>query len=180
MLARLSKREKVAVSCALLALLLFVLLQLFLFPLLEKRGRLQGAISSREKQLAEMVELEQRYQDFSRKNQSLAKLLEQRDKGFSLFSFVESSAADSGVKGNIAYMKPAEISDNELLEQSFVEMKLQAISIVQLVSFLEKIESPRQVVGIRRVSIQENSKAEGTLDVTVQIVSVDAIVEQGS
>ncbi|GBE11851.1 hypothetical protein BMS3Abin13_00127 [bacterium BMS3Abin13] len=51
-------------------------------------------------------------------------------------------------------------------------MKLQAVSLQQLVDFLRLVESPENVVAIKRIAIQQNTKEESTLDVIMQVVSL--------
>lgn len=170
---QLSSREKIAVSIGGTSVVLFLLLQLFVFPMVESREKLQKSVMTHEQHLLEMQELQQQYAAFSKKNDSIAKVLEKRPAGFNLFAFLEKNAAESEVKEQIAYMKPSAVTENEFLQQSMVEMKLQAISIKQLVAFLERTESPQNLVGIKRLSIQENRKELGTLDATLQIISVD-------
>lgn len=170
---QLNKREKLAVSIAGIGLLLFVVLQFMVFPLADKRAKLTAGLAARKKALAEMRIMQERYRELSKQSGSLVSLLAKRDAGFSLFSFLEKNAADSEVKEHIAYMKPSESTGNEQFKQSLVEMKLQAISLKQLVEFLEKTESPENLVGINKITIQENNKEDATLDVTLQLVSVD-------
>jgi general secretion pathway protein M len=73
-------------------------------------------------------------------------------------------------------MKPSEASGNGLYAQSLVDMKLQAVSLGQLVRFLERVESPAHLVGIDKITIQENAREKGLLDVTLQLVSIDRVV----
>ena len=70
-------------------------------------------------------------------------------------------------------MKPSETADEGPFKEVLVEMKLQAISLKQLVDFLNFVESPKNVVALKRISIQENKKEEATLDVILQVVSLD-------
>jgi general secretion pathway protein M len=56
-------------------------------------------------------------------------------------------------------------------------MKLQEIGLKQLVDFLQRIESPENVVSIKRISVQESGKQENSLDVIMQIVT---FVDNGS
>jgi general secretion pathway protein M len=170
---RLNKREKIAVSVGGGCLLLFVVLQFLVFPLAEKRSKLIAGATTRQKSVDDMRVMQERYQALSMQSGSIVALLAQRDVNFSLFSFLEKNADDSNVKENIAYMKPSESTENEQFKQSLVEMKLEAISLKQLVSFLEKIESPENLVAVDRISIQENTKEAATLDVTMQLVSID-------
>lgn len=173
---QLGKRDKIALAIGTSSLLIFLFLQFFLFPLMEKREKLANGIEKHEKSVVVMREMQKRYGELSAKNVGIAGMLEERAAGFSLFSFLEKGAANSKVKGNIAYMKPSEDSGNELLEQSQVEMKLQAISLQQLVVFLQEVESIENLVALQRISIQENKKEKEALDVTLQVISVDEVV----
>ncbi len=173
---QLNKREKIAVGLGGISLLLFVVLQFLVFPLADKRARLVKGLALREKEVVEMRVMQGRYREISKQSGSLTSLLAQREASFSLFSFLEKNAADSQVKEQIAYMKPSESPKNELFKQSRVEMKLQAISLKQLVDFLKKTESTENLVGIDKITIQQNSKESATLDVTLNMVSVDQVV----
>lgn len=172
---QLNQREKMAVGLAGAALLLFVVLQFLVFPLTEKRTRLTKGLAAKEKAVVDMRAMQERYKVLSSQSGSIAAMLTKRDEGFSLFSFLEQSAADSAVKDRIDHMKPSDSPEGELFQQSRVEMKLQAISLRQLVEFLEKVESPENLVGIDKITIQENGKEKATLDVTLQLVSIDKV-----
>ena len=173
---QLNKREKIAVFFGGISLLLFVVLQFLVFPLVDKRARLVKGLALREKEVAEMRVMQGRYRELSKQSGSLNSLLAQREASFSLFSFLEKNAAESQVKEQIVYMKPSESPKNELFKQSLVEMKLQAISLKQLVDFLKKTESIENLVGVDKITIQQNSKESATLDVTLNMVSVDQVV----
>lgn len=170
---QLNNREKIAVSIGGISLLLFVVLQFVFFPLAEKRAKLIKGLASREKAGAEMQIMQEQYRQLSKQSSSVVALLAKREAGFSLFSFLEKNADESTVKDHIAYMKPSASTKNELFNQTLVEMKLQAVSLKQLVEFLEKTEAPEYLVGIDKITIQENTKEKGSLDVTLHIVSVD-------
>ena len=170
---QLNKREKMVVTIGGLSLFLFIVLQFVVFPLADKRAKLVKDLALRGKEVVEMRNMQKRYQELSKQSGSLTALLAKRDAGFSLFSFLEKNAADSQVKEHIVYMKPSEARKNELFKQSLVEMKLQAISLKQLVEFLEKTESIENLVGVDNITIQENTREAAMLDVTLKLVSID-------
>ena len=172
---QLNQREKIAVAVGGAALLVFVLLQFVVFPLVDGRAKLNKRLATREKAVAEMRLFQERFQKLSSKSGALVSSLANREPGFSLFSFLEQSAADSDVKEQIAYMKPSETTESEQFKQSQVEMKLQAVSLEKLVQFLEQVESPERLVGVDKLTIQDNTKEAGTLDVTLLMVSVDQV-----
>lgn len=172
---QLSEREKIAVGIGGACLLLFVGLQFMVFPFMDNRSRLSMSLAAGEKALIDMRLMQQRYGELNQQSDSLAAILVQRDQGFSLFSFLDKNATDSQVKEHIAYMRPSESAANELYRQSLVEMKLQAVSLSQLVRFLELTESPEHLVGIDRITVQENTQEDATLDVTLRMVSIDQV-----
>jgi len=154
-------------------LLLFLIFQFAIFPLLDNRERLRQGITAREKALVEMKELQAQYRQLNSKANTLLDQLGGRQNDFSLFSFLEQMAAKSDVKKNISYMKPSETADEGPFKEVLVEMKLQEVSLKQLVDFLALVESPENVVAVRRISIQENKKESATLDVILQVLSLD-------
>ncbi len=172
---QLNQREKIAVGIAGSALLLFAVLQFLVFPLMDKRTRLVKGLAVKEKAIREMRSMQERFRALSSQSGSIAETLARREEGFSLFSFLEQSADDSAVKDQIAHMRPSESPEGELFQQSRVEMKLQAVSLRQLVEFVETVESPEHLVGIDKITIQENGKEQGTLDATLQLVSIDKV-----
>lgn len=170
---KITKRDRYVLACGAAFVILFLFFQFGIFPLMDGRDQLRKNIVAREKGLVEMKELQARYRDLHGKANSLQDQLAVRDVNFSLFSFLEQMAAKTQVKESIAYMKPSATADEGPFKEVLVEMKLQAISLKKLVDFLELVESPEKVVALKRISIQENKKEEGTLDVILQVVSLD-------
>ena len=174
----LTQKDRRALVVGISALALFLLVQFVLFPLLDKRKRLNRGISIRQKGLIEMQEMQSRYKQLSLQSNTLEQRVSKRSGEFGLFSFLEKMAAEAEVKENIAYMKPSDATGDGVLQQSMVEMKLKAINLKQLVALLERIESPEKIVELKRISIQENKKQEGTLDVIMQVISL-VLAENG-
>ena len=50
-------------------------------------------------------------------------------------------------------------------------MKIEDIGLAPLTKYLELIESEPNVVSVRRLSIQQNDKVKGQLDVILQVVT---------
>lgn len=169
---QLGRRDKTALIAGSIAVLLFLLIQFVVLPFFEQRKRLHQGIVRREAGLREMEQLRQQYRELRHRADEVAAMLAGRSPDFSLFSFLEKMAAETAIKDRIAYMKPSEQTEKGQYRESLVEMKLQAVSLQQLVDFLEKIESPDNLVTIRRLSIQENKKEEAALDATMQVFTV--------
>lgn len=168
---RMAKREKLMVM-GLAAVVCSLLLFNFLFsPLLEKRQRLQASLVKKEQQLVEIRKLQQEYQSLSHQSGDIQERLAQRPKTFTLFSFIEQQAAAAKIKQQISYLKPSEVEGEGPLHESRVDMKLQRITLADLVNFLKGVESTKDVVFINRISIQEHGKDAGYLNTVIQIIT---------
>jgi len=168
----LSSKDRRALGFGVGALVLFVLFQFVFFPLLDKRKRLEKGISAKEKGLVEMRSMQSRFLQLNRQSNTLEERLSKRAQNFGLFAFLENKAAEAKVKENIDYMKPSEVAGEGILQQNMVEMKLKAVHLKEFVAFLERIESPQNLVELKRISIQENKKQEGSLDIIMQVISL--------
>lgn len=168
---KLAKREKFLVSFAACSIGLFLLLQLLIFPFFEEKKRVQRGIKAREEGLEEIVRLRAEYQVHKKGFQGIKQILARRKKGFTLFSFLEKAAGETELKGQVKYMKPSDSQGTGPYKESMVEMKLEGITLNQLVGYLYRIESPENIVSIKRISIQENKKESGYLDTILQVLT---------
>jgi general secretion pathway protein M len=166
-----ARREKYFISAAAVFIGIFCLFQFLVFPFFETRRKFQRGINAKEDGLQEIVRLSSEYNRYRRSSQGIQQVITNRRKGFTLFSFLESKAGDAGVKAYIKYMKPSISTEAGPYQESMVEMKLEEITLSQLIGYLYRIESPDNVVSIKRVSIKKNKKKPGYLDTILQIVT---------
>lgn len=168
---KLAKREKYYVGIAVCAFVLFLLLQFLIFPFFDKRERLQNGVIAKEKALKEIMMLSAEYQAYKGDSQAIQQQLARRKGGFTLFAFLEGAAGEAGVKENIEYMKPSSAKGTGPYKESMVEMKLDAITLNQLTQYLHRIESPEDLIIIKRISIKQNNKEAGYLDAVLQALT---------
>ena len=168
---RMAKREQ-TMTGALMALVAALLLFSFVFsPLLESRQRLQKSLVKKQMELQEIRTLQKEYQSLQQRSGDIQQRLTKRPVDFSLFSFIEQQATSTGIKQQINYLKPSNVTSEGSLNESRVDMKLQQITLENLVNFLKKVESPENVVSVSRISIQEHGKKQGFLNAVIQIVT---------
>lgn len=165
----LQRREKLAVAIAGAALIIFLVLQLFIFPTIGRRDRLHQEIISKTEALQDIRASKTEYQSLSRNSKDIDARIKKRAKTFTLFSFIDQLAGKSGIKGNIASMKPSTANiKNSSFKLSSVEMKLNSLTMEQLTTFLHGLEDPKNVVWIKRISISKADKNEGLLNTVLQ------------
>ena len=172
MLRKLSKREKYSIYAVSAALVIFVFFQFICFPAMDRRDRLKSAFKAKIQMLEDMQKLKAEYRGLGERAKLLKAQFLKREKGFTLFSFLDKLASDVGVKNNIVYMKPSHnVQKNRSIKVSSVEMKIQAIGLSKLADYLYKAETSQNMIIIRRASLTKKGKTG--IDAVLQIEAME-------
>lgn len=170
-LNKLEKREKQIVTAGLVFLVCFAVFHFLVSPLLQSRQQTQKALLHKKEDIQKISQLQTEYYKLQNQAVNIEERLQKRSPSFSLFSFIEEKATKAKVKQHINSMTPSTSDGEGALQESRVDLKLERISLQQLVDFLKEIESAKDVVVIKRISIQENSREDGALDAVMQIIT---------
>lgn len=136
---------------------------------------MEDELAARKKALMEMTALKNEFDLLKRSSALSEQSILQRDKKFTLFSFLDQLAGTSGIKENISYMKPTTSKNQEAgLQKTIVEMKLQDITLNQLTSYLHGIETSKNMVFVKRLSISKKGKQDGFITVVLQAETVES------
>ncbi len=127
---------------------------------------LDRRIARKTEELEEVLTLQRQYTRLKEKAEILEDMVHSTP-GFSLLSFLENLATQNRIKTQIAYMKPLTTPGNETYKESSVEMKLESITLQQLVNYLYQVERSSQPIRIKRLNIAKK-KEKAYLDVTLQ------------
>lgn len=169
MIKKLSRRERNLIYGAGCVIFLFIFVQLIIFPTVDKRQHLRRALQVKTKMLEEMVALKAEYDALSTEADLSKVRFEKREKGFTLFSFLDRLSGEAGIKNNITYMKPStSVQKNSPYKISLVEMKIQGLTLEQLTVYLHMIETSDNIVKVKRLSISKKQKEEGFIDAVLQ------------
>ena len=168
---RLAAREKKLIWAGTGCVIIFLVLQFLVFPFFESKKRMERGLKARESGLAEITRLSAEYKTYQEASQGIGEALAKRKEGFTLFSFLDDAAGKAQIKPHIKYMKPSTPVSTGPFKESMVEMKLEALTLQQLVGYLYLIESPTDLVSIKRLSVKENKKEKGYLDAVVQVLT---------
>ena len=169
----LNSREKMVLGGGVAFVLGFLVLQLVILPFIDARSNLQKSIIRKEQELVDIKHLQQEHLALKKEEGSIQARIHQRGGGFTLFTFLDRQADKAKVKKQIQYMKPSTSEGDDVLDETMVEMKLQQVTLEALVNFLRLVESEKNVVFIRRLSIQESGDKQGYLDSIMQIVTFE-------
>ena len=169
-----NKRERYAIMVAAGVIGIFLILTFIVEPFLSKTDQLKKSLHDKAVMLEQMRQLQSEYGMLSQKAEVSKALFSRRQKGFKLFSFLDQLAGEAGIKDHISYMKPStKVEKNSPYKISRVEMKLDAITLKQLTTYLYGVETSKNMVNIKRISISKKDKKQELLTAVLQVETVD-------
>ncbi len=172
---QLTQRQKYTVVAVLVLVAAALLFQYALLPYFDARQKVRVAIDKGEKNLRELATLNVEYGILRQRSEEIRRGIERRPPGFALFSYLEKRAGDAGVKPNIKSMSPLQSTMEGAYAESAVEMKLDKLTMKQLTDFLYLVESPEDLVRIRKMSVGKMKESPEYLGVLIQVFTYQPI-----
>jgi general secretion pathway protein M len=170
MLKQLNSREKLVIGLGVAALALILFVYGCVLPLLERRERSAQKALAMESELQEMQAYREEYHQLQAENLRTADILKKRPADFSLFSFLDQLAGNTGIKTKIIYMKPSTVKDAEKnTNRTRVEIKLDEVTLEQISRFLYRIETAPHLINVPRLSIKQKQQESGFLETVLQV-----------
>jgi general secretion pathway protein M len=170
----LSRREKFSLEAGAIVLVIFCGLLWGLFPLLDRSERLGRTIAAKSAVFAELDGLKAEVQALNLQVEASQAQLAKRDPQFTLFSYLDQLAGRTGIKDKIAYMKPSTGTAKEGGQKiAVVELKIQALTLAQLVDYLHQIETSANMIHVQWLAITKAGKADGFIDAVLQAETIE-------
>ena len=170
MIKKLTRREKYSLYAASGIIGLFIIMQFIVLPVFDKHDRLKRSLKVKTKILQQMIALKSEYDAIIQRTDLSKVHFENREKGFTLFSFLDKLSGKAGIKDHITYMKPSTtVQKNSPYKTSRVEMKLRGLTLQQLTVYLHMVETSKNMVNVKRLSISKSGKQEGFIDAVLQV-----------
>ncbi len=170
----LNKRERYGIMLGAGVIAIFIIAVFIVDPFLSRSANMKNSLQSKADMLVEMQRLQSEYTGLTQQTKISKSRFQRREKGFTLYSFLNSLAGESGVKDRISSMKPTKtVQKNSPYKISRVEMKLEAITLEQLTNYLYGVETSNNMVDIKKISISKNDKKQGLLTAILQVETVE-------
>lgn len=168
-----SNRDKKALIICAGFLMAFIVVQFMLLPTLEKRKALEQSLIARSASLEELINLEREYIILAGRTGVENSAISGRETDFTLFSFIDTLAEQSGVKDNVAYMKPSSRTlTNRAYAVSMVKIKLDSLYLKEFVDFINGVESSPNHVQIKSLSLSKTGKDNTLIDAIVEAETI--------
>lgn len=164
----LQRRERLFIVGAGAMLVLFLLFKLTIDPTLKRSAELDRQIVTARRQLTELRAMQQEYQRQKSVVDSINTQLK-RQPNFAIFSRLEELAGQTGIRSKIVHMRPTVSAPNEVYNEESVEVKMEGVTLEQLVSYLHQVENSPQLLKIKRLEMKPRFDNRQILTATFRV-----------
>ena len=169
---KLEPREKVLVQIAVALLAVFLVYNLIYGPIRDLRQSLDIRIAARHKELAEVRRLSQVYSELKLDLAAAEKRTVPTGKDFSLFSVLEASLTKSVGHDKVASLTPADKRISDELMDYEVNVKLNDVSLAQLVDALYDVKTLTVPIIVSNLNIKKRPQNAHSFDVELTCSAV--------
>lgn len=166
---RLSGRERALVGVFGGAVLVTVLYLFIWEPLEQGRTMLARRIQTKQRELVEMQQMRETYLELLRQFELRQHIIEKADPKFSLFPHIEATVGQVVGREKITSMNPQNKDIGGAYREESVEIKLNGISLEQLVTLMYEIEKSTQPLRLTRLQVKKRAREPQVADVTATV-----------
>lgn len=166
---KLAPRERAAVAVAAVALALFAGYVAYVRPALERSETLRRVIPASASELEEVEAKAREIAELGERLDTLRGRARGIDRDFGLMAHLEDLQRQSGVRQRVARFNSTDAPVNEEYIERVVEMRLERVSLPEIVGFLERVDRSDAPIRTSRLHIRRDTRREGALDATIEI-----------
>jgi general secretion pathway protein M len=165
---QLQPRERLFLGGGVAVLVLFLFFKVAIDPLFKHSADLDRQIVTARRQLAELRTMQQEYQRQKSVVDTINNQLK-KQQNFAIFSRLEEFAGQTGIRNKILYMKPTVSTPSEVYNEESVEIKMEGVTLDQLVRYLHQVENSPQLLKIKRLEIKPRFDNRQILTATFRV-----------
>ena len=165
----LQRREQVLVIGAGVLVLLLALFTFVIDPILARAANLDRRLAIADRQLAELQTLRGDYERQERVIDRIDNRLRRQRRNFAIFSHLEQVAGRTGVQDKIQSMNTIASPPSTEYKEESVEVRMEGVTLQQLVEYLHRVENSPQLLRIKRLQIAPGRENRQLLSVRLRI-----------
>jgi general secretion pathway protein M len=167
---RLSSRERTLVGLAASALSVIIVYTMVWQPIEDARVQLARRIQVKQRELIDIQLMRTAYLDLKNQFELRQTIIEKADPRFSLFPHIEATVSEVlGGREKIVSMNPQNKDLGGAYREDSVELKLNGVSLQQLVDLMYHIEKGAQPLRLTRLQVKKRPREPSAFDVTATV-----------
>jgi hypothetical protein len=176
---KLSQKQKYYLAGGAIFVAFLLILQSLFIPVWEERQKIRSALDVNENRLKEMKILGLEYQGLKQGEKIIQTAMSRKPRDFTLFSYVEKKAGEVGISSNIRSIIPSKTVTSDSYEGTAIDIRLEKITLKQLINFLYLVESQQDLIKVKKISLSKNKEKAEYLNVSMQVVTYQLSSGQG-
>jgi len=168
---KLEKKQRYVLSFGAAFVLLTLIFEFALVPFWDAKEQIKKSIMSNTKTLEEMIHLDAQFAVQEAEIAGIKRVLAARSADFTLFAWLEKKATQANIKGGIKQMNSVRGEQSASFEETIIDMKLEKITLRQLTDFLYYVESPVEMVRIKKIIVSKMKESPEYLSAGLLIAS---------
>jgi len=168
---KLNTKQRYLVALGAAAVAAVLIFELVVFPLWNARVKMKKSIIVSSQRLEEMIRIDA---DFAVQDAQISRIKERlarRRADFTLYAYLEKKAIAARVKGSIKQMNSAQGAKSPFFQETLIDLRLEKITIRQLADFLYQVETPAELVRVKRITINKMKESPDYLSAQLLIAS---------
>ena len=167
----LSSRERLIVGGAALLCGCLLLYFLVISPVHERSGLLNRLISQKERELQELVVVRDEYRQLKAAEDDIVRRISAGGASISPLSELEQLAQKSGMRQQLAQMKPMPPIPTPRYAIVPVQLNFSGAGLSEVIAYLYEVENDQLPFVIKRLKLKPTPRTAGRLDVTLEILT---------
>ena len=169
---QLTKREKIVVVGGTGGLLLLMAVQFIVRPTMEQISTLRRVVTDKREVLGQMQAKSLEYRRLEAEVGRIRSTIEQQQESRRILSTIEGVRKECDLPENVLSLKPTTMPINTEYQQTVVEVRLEGVSLNQLIAFLTQLDALNLAGGIQNLDIRTAGRSAGSLRAVVQLATV--------
>ncbi len=166
---RLTKRERFLAVALVILVVGWALFAFAVRPAIERTKTLRRVISDKQSELKQLRARSNEYISLRNHLDRVRTQAASQDKGFELLPFLESLIREQGLSKKVGTMKQQVLQVGAGHSETIVEIRLESLTLKQLVDFLQKVESSKALTRTKSLYIKKNLTNADLLDSVIEI-----------
>jgi len=169
---QLMKREKAIVACGAGLLAMLVVVQFVVRPARERISTLRRVVADKRDVLAQIQAKGQDYRNLETQVAQLRSMVVPQQESRRILSTLERIREECGLPQQTLSLKPTTAAIDDKYQQTVVEVRLEGVTLAQIVAFLNRLDALVLAGGIRSLEVRRADRDPGLLRATVQLTTV--------
>ncbi|MFC1652840.1 type II secretion system protein GspM [Planctomycetota bacterium] len=175
MLNRLTPKERAVLLIGSAILVLLVCFQFLIRPALAQQMECRHRTAEREQAVRDMKQMQQEFQVLQGRMEAIKERIAQQPVKSEILRDIEYIRDNWGLADHVTAVRPTTVNVNDRYQETVIEIKVDSVSLAELVEFVSQLELLNLSIGVSTLEIKTSLHESNLLDATLKVASITVI-----